>query len=409
MIENAVRGASLPRESSSSVCTYDSSYQQRPLGKQPDCAEVSHWQSPLPHLPLHAKVVVVELQCPACFRIWRSAATCVLLYTDGTFRYDPQEGQSFHDEVKERERRLALFPALQPYFVGHQGPPASAQFHLAYYFSEEPQYHDSPTLCYSIQYPGNLGRSRWLSKQYSFHLTYTSHIGPTLHVDQMPHSSNDILAAQASCPTDLSLDEFIACGHLRSSGSLQWLNILQGLRNRSLNLRRHQVHFLLAHTAFQVGPLDLNTGTWIWHQELQESSFCNALLGELENLFLDVGAASIDGVLMSTISLLLTRILASNPSEDVSERAIALLRRVRRKTFSWIQDLSYDLAKAPTNEERRNVLLDMASTCRSTFDVDPATLHKLFDSAEDVDALLSCAFFLNALRYICELCLIAKC
>ena len=155
-------------------------------------------------------------------------------------------------------------------------------------------------------------------------------------------------------------------------------------------------HYLLTHSAFQVGPLDLNTGTWTWHEELQESSFCNAILDELESLFVDVGGGSIDGLLMSTISLLLTRVLASSPCEDVSERIITLLRRVRRKTFRWVQELSYDLTKAPANEERKILLLTMAATCRSTFDVDPVILRKLFHSAEDVDALLTCAFFVHA-------------
>ena len=96
-----------------------------------------------------------------------------------------------------------------------------------------------------------------------------------------------------------------------------------------------------------------------------------------------------------------TRVLASSPSEGISDRAIALLRCIRRKTFSWVQELSYDLAKAPMNEEHRKLLLDMAATCRSTLDVDPDTLRKLFHSAEDVDALLSCAFFIHALRPKC--------
>ena len=211
------------------------------------------------------------------------------------------------------------------------------------------------------------------------------------------HTSNDVLSAQADCPADLSLDEFIAFAHLRSGGSLQWLNILRALRSRSLNFRRHQVHYLLAHAAFQVGPLDPTTGEWTWHQEFQDSSFCHDLLDELDCLFTDVGARSIDAVLMNTISLLLTRVLASSPSEEVSDRAVALLRSVRRKTFGWVQDLSYDLAQAPTNGERRHLLLEMAVTCRSTFDVDPATLRKICYSAEDVDVLLSCGFFIHAL------------
>ena len=219
------------------------------------------------------------------------------------------------------------------------------------------------------------------------------------YIGNTSHTSNDVLSAQANCPTNLSLDEFAACGHLRSGGSLQWLNILRELRSRTLNLRRHEVHFLLSHTVFQVGPLDLNTGMWIWHQEIQDSPFCHVLLDELENSFKSAGCALIDGVLMNTISMLLTRILALSPSEDISERAIALLRRVRMKMFSWVRQLSYDLTMAPgpANEERRNLLLDMAATCRSTFDVGHVTLCKLFRSPEDVDALLSCTFFIRTL------------
>ncbi|KAN0084602.1 hypothetical protein V8E55_008106, partial [Tylopilus felleus] len=58
---------------------------------------------------------------------------------------------------------------------------------------------------------------------------------------------------------------------------------------------------------------------------------------------------------------------------------------------------------APANEECKNLLLEMAATCRSTFDVDHVTLPKLFCSSEDVDALLSCSFFICALypAYCC--------
>ena len=159
----------------------------------------------------------------------------------------------------------------------------------------------------------------------------------TRYVNDTSHTPNKVVSTQANCPTDLSLDEFVVFAHLRSGGSLQWLNILQGLRSRTLNPRRHQVHFLLAHMAFQVGPLNMNTGTWIWHQELQDSYFCNALLDELDSLIADVGSRSIDGMLMSNVSLLLTRVLASSPSEGVSDQAFALLRSVRRKTFDWVQ------------------------------------------------------------------------
>jgi hypothetical protein len=365
-------------------------------------------ESPLPPLPLHAKVVVFELQCPACVRIWRSAALRILLLFD-------QAG-----DREEGHHLLARAPGLQPYFVERQGPPLLVQIHFAYFYPEGLQSRNSPILRYVLQFPSRhsntLGDSLlcilwqppkvgrlYFSNDLSWNPTYgfddhcPSCKDLEKYVNRTSHTPNDVLSSQADCPADLSLDEFIAFAHLRSGGSLQWLNILQGLRSRTLNLRRHQVHFLLTLAASQVGPLDLYVGTWIWHQELQDPCFCNALLDELDTLIADVGARSIDGVLMSTVSLLLARVLASSLNEGVSDRAIGLLRSVRRKTFGWVHELSYDLAKAPTNKERRNLLLDMAATCRSTFDVDPATLHKVLCSAEDVDALLSCSFFIHAL------------
>jgi hypothetical protein len=398
-------------EGASLAQTYDGyqEYQRHlPVRRLVECA-----QSPLPALLLHAKVVVFELQCPACIRIWRSAMPRILHY----FRRYGSNPLSLVAE--EGHHLLAHVPALQPYFVERQGSPLRHQICFAYFYSEIFQSRHSPTLRYVVQntHPKTLELTIWQPGRHysdhelSFNLTYGSGVSFShecpldrnleKYMDYTSHTPNDVLATQADCPADLSLDEFIAFGHLRSGGSLQWLNILQGLRSRTLNLRRHQVHLLLAHATFQVGPLDLNTGAWTWHRELQESSFCNDLLDELDSLFVDVGAGLMDGMLMNTISMLLSRVIASSPSEGVSDRTIALLRTVRMKTFSWVQEVSYDLTQAPMNEERRTLLLCMAATCRSTFDVDPTTLRKLFQSPEDVDALLSCAFFIHALRSTC--------
>ena len=351
--------------------------------------------------------------------IWRSAVPCILHFFSSQI--------SAHQILEEECHLLASVPALQPYFIERQAPPLYVQIQFAYFYPEIDifQFQNIPILCYVLQLHrhdvhtqelqvDSLSiwqpevRLSWTDWKLSFSLGYTlsSHFefpceGLAKYVNYTTHTPNDVLSAQADCPTDISLDEFIAFAHLQSGGSLQWLNILHGLRSRTLNLRRHQTHYLLVHVAFRVGPLDLDTGVWIWHHELQESSFCNALLDELDNLFMDVGAGLIDAVLMNTISLLLTRVLTSSPSEGVSDRAIVLLRSICRKIFSWVQELSYDLTMAPTNEECMNLLLDMAATCQSTFDVDPATLRKLFHSAKEVDALLSCIFFIHALHREC--------
>ena len=363
-----------------------------------ECAE-----SPLPALPLHAKVVVFELQCPPCIRIWRSAVACL-------FSFFTPYGPSISDE---QHNKLADDLALRSYFVERQGPSLCVQVHFAYCYPEAPQPPNGPTLDYVVCHHVPLTKcypdfSIWESRGcYDNEDLRDFRYSGVDMPEYLKYTSNDILAMQLDCPTDLPLNEFIAFAHLRSGGFLQWLNILRGLRSRTLNPRLHQVHFNLACAIFEVGPLDLNTGAWIWHQELQDASFCNALLDELDDLLGEIGDRSVDAVLMVVISLLLTRVLVSSPSEGVSEVTIALLRKVRKKTFRWVQDLSYDLSRTPTNklEERGTLLLDMATTCRSTFHVDGAILPKLFISAEDVDALLSCAFFIAA---HCGLCMFSS-
>jgi hypothetical protein len=233
-------------------------------------------QSPLPALPLYAKVVVFELQCPACIRIWRSAAPRIVY---GFHHF------IFGDESLDEEGGhylLARVPALQSYFVERQGPPLHVQINLAYFYplAFGDQSRTMLMLRYVVQFPdpnyiddlGDRLLSIWeveeafipfecLTYSLSLHFKCSSCGRLEKYVNHTFLTSNVVLADQADCPADLSLDEFIAFAHLRSGGSLQWLNILQGVCSRTLNLRRHQVHFLLAHAALQVGPLDLNTGT----------------------------------------------------------------------------------------------------------------------------------------------------
>ena len=358
-------------------------------------------QSPLPASSLHAKVVVFELRCPASVRIWRSAVPDIRHILN--YDYGAPPG---YEQGKEKNHLFADARSLQPYLLEHQGPalPLHFQVDLAYFYPDRKCscFRDRPKLRYVRRVPRS--RDFWefhktLKYDFQKHCLSCRVLANFVYYAD-DYTSNEVLSAQTDCPADLSLDEFVAFAHLRSSGSLQWLNILRGLRTRTLNLRHHQVHFLLFYVISQIGFYS-KTRTWGWHQELQDPLFCIALLDELESLLMEVGASSMDSVLMNTISLLLTRVLASSPSEDVSERATALLRSVRRKTFSYVQDLSYDLALAPANEQRRNLLVEMAATCRSTFDVDHATLSKLLHCPEDVDALLSCSFFIRALYPAC--------
>ncbi|KAG9308685.1 hypothetical protein JVU11DRAFT_11642 [Chiua virens] len=366
--------------------------------------------------PLCAKVIMFELHCPLPLRIWRSCIGHLL------YRFDHARIQPFLIEHGSKPHDLLLdIPELRPFLVQHlrQESPTYSQFHPAYLHPQGLESHRGTRLGYAFRWIlPRYEYSRWhgigdgpLSQYTTYYNFFADGSSCKVHtveqrkaslkplaayIANTTHTSNEILAAQTDCPREFILDEFIALGHLRSGSSLQWVNILRELRGRTLSFRSHEVHLLLAQAVCQVGPLDLDTGEWTWHQELQNPTFCNTFLKELESLFLDVAASSLDHVMMRTISLLLTRLLASNPRESILERALQLLRDVRWKTLEWVQELAYNLILEPTFEGRRESLYNMAATCRSTFDVDTSVLPRLFLSAQDVDALLSCAFFTKA-------------
>ena len=356
---------------------------------------VHEW--PLPAEPFQAEVVVFELDCPVSFNMWRTATFHLLvdLCLPPRSPYTPKV-------------TLCKYSPLRPYLVSH----ARSRFTLA--SNMEPFSVSNPTVSlpatresvcvanglefYSFDCRArnltskSLGHTN-IKKHYRYQIQRGPYRNLQKYVEGTSHTSNEVIANQADCHADLSLHEFLAFGHLRSGGVLQWFNILRELRGRSLSFRRYEVHFLLAQAVSQVGPL-IDTGL-SWHQELQQPAFCYALLEELESLLRDVEANWQEAVTMDTVSLLLRRLLAAGPDEAVSLKTLGLIRAVRSKVFAWVKELSAKLTRTPEDEEFRGYLRDCAAVCRSTFNVQSHLVHSLLNSAEDVEVLLTSAILIH--------------
>ena len=402
---------------------------------------------PLPAQQLQAEVVVFELNCPVSFNMWRTATFRLLVDLCSP-------SQVPHEPYIE----LHKYDSLQPYLVSHTRSRISlasdAKPFVVSHYQTTPIPTTEEAVCVSngLKFYGYDSHARVLTSEalgrFSIrkHCTYQIQSGPyggparvegpddgmaasfstcaatlpsphshapnpdsgssgstlCLHrhngnlqkyINTTLHTSNQVIANQVDCHADLSLHEYLAFGHLRSGGALQWLNILHGLRGRSLSFRRYEVHFLMTQAVSQVGP-PASTG-WAWHQDLQQPSFCCALLGELETLLRDIGGNWQEGVTMDTVSFLLRRLLSSDPDQAVSLRALDLLRAVRGKVFTWVEELSAKLTETPGDELLGGFLRDSAAICRSTFDVDSDLIHSVFSSAEDVDILLSSAILIH--------------
>jgi hypothetical protein len=118
-------------------------------------------------------------------------------------------------------------------------------------------------------------------------------------VSDTQHTSNDFIAAQADCPEEINLHEFISFSGLRSGPRLQWLNIARELAALSLSFRREEVHTLITQAAWQLGPL--SNGIREWHVDLGVSSFGNALLSEMGSLLEKIKANWQEEVTVRTI------------------------------------------------------------------------------------------------------------
>ncbi|KAG8217925.1 hypothetical protein J3R82DRAFT_6091 [Butyriboletus roseoflavus] len=353
---------------------------------------------PLPAEQFRAEAVVFELDCPISFNMWRNATFHLLV-----------DLCSPAIEPKKPYIQLSKYVALQPYLVQHPRSRISLASDTKPFVVSHYSRTRIPTTQEEVCVNNGLNVYGFDSHSYipvsealgrldigrycTYQLQSESYQNLQKYVDATSHTSNEVVANQADCHQDLSIDEFMAFGHLRSGGLLQWFNILRELRGRSLSFHHHEVHLLLAQAVSQVGPFA--NAEWTWHQEIQQPSFCYALLGELESLLRDVEANWLEAITMDTISFLLRRLLASSPDQAVSQKALGLLRTTRGKVFSWVQELSAKLAKTPGDEELRGILRDVAAVCRTTFDVDPAIIQELLHSAADIDVLLSSAILIH--------------
>ena len=353
---------------------------------------------PLPANQLQAEVVVFELNCPVTFDMWRTATFHLLVDLCSPSVEQPRDFFFPLSNCEALRRYLVKHPRSRLSLVSNAKP-----FTVSYPTARIPARQEEVCLKNALVFfafdtitgiPVSHAVGRSDSKGYC---TYRLRSGPyhdlQKYVDSTSHTSNEVMANQADCHKDLSIHEYMAFGHLRSGGLLQWLNILRELRGRSLSFRRHEVHMLLAQAISQVGPLS-NAG-WTWHQEIQQPTFCHALLGELQSLIRNVEASWLEVVTMDTISVLLRRLFASSPDQAISLEAVGLLRTMRSKVFSWVHELLVGLLKTPGDEGLREVLRDTAAICRSTFDVDPVIIPKVLHSTEDIEVLLSSAIIIH--------------
>ncbi|KAG1750378.1 uncharacterized protein EDB91DRAFT_1303342 [Suillus paluster] len=331
-----------------------------------------------------AIVVVFELACPTTFDMWRSMTFHILidvctpeeiLPTD-PFMTLPKYGALQKYRQCHPRQRLTLASDAKPFTMCHYSSTCIPK--------EDDKMHGLADILL-LRFDS--------SKLCTFLLPKGPYNGLQQYLAGMSHMSNEVIANQADCHKDMTIHEFIAFRALQSGPLLQWMNILCELRARVLNFRREEVHLLLVQAISQVGPLSLDDNL-VWHEELSSAPFINALLGELECLMASVEGNWLEGITISTIIMLVCRIL-STEEESIKRHGYLLLRNIRTTTITLLTQLSGKMQAnndKTVSQDLQGRVHDMAITCRSTFDVDvDGDASLLLTSNDDMKVFAYCA------------------
>ncbi|KAH9030130.1 hypothetical protein EDB85DRAFT_2247266 [Lactarius pseudohatsudake] len=369
--------------------------------------DIHEW--PLPQDPGKIQSVVFELSPPRAFSTWREV-TYKILRDIGTSNAKPNA------YVKADQPKLFLdtFSGLRPWAVRYS-------YHRITIASTTNSFRDQSHYK-AVRIPANQSQvllnnglsyklfdrraKSWAGRPF-LGSTIANFCAPPIpmsspynkihsFVSGTHHTSNEVIAAQADCPPELSPHEYIAFSGLRSGPRLQWLNVARELSSPSLSFRREGVHTLITQAAWHLGPS--SDGVREWHTDLDIPSFGWTLLHELESLLGRIEANWLEEVTVRTIALLTSRLLSSAHDPDIRQSAYALLRRARSVAHRWISELGSKLETTDDETARANLrrrLCILAATCFSTYNVCLEHLPGILSSDNDIAIAVHCAVIVH--------------
>ncbi|KZV68204.1 hypothetical protein PENSPDRAFT_754324 [Peniophora sp. CONT] len=363
-----------------------------------DSLRIDLHEWPLPSNDQLARMVVFELACPPIFSRWREMTYRVLTSVgklgsaqDGADPYTTLKAYSdlsrYHTA---RPSPLVLASDTKPFINAHYSqtkiPASESQVCVnngltpyLFHSDDRVQLSSDPFTSSSFIH----FCSPALDSESPYH-----HLQAAL--DFTTHTSNEILADQASCPKDLSLSEHIAFASMRSGGRLQWLNVLRELHARTLTFNAPDVHRLLSQAIWQVGPLVSGDTRREWHLELDDLPFCTAILAELQALLESIGENWKEITTVRTIVVIALRVLEACPHDTAQKEARGVLCEARKLAALFRNNL-HERLRSVSEEGRpvaQRLVCEAAAVCAMTFDVPDGHLLLMLGSSSGVYELV---------------------
>lgn len=394
---------------------HDPKCQRCKLKSQAGSLSIECHEWPLPRDNLAKKVVIFELDVPLPVSKWRDTTYSLLVDV-----FTASRSESAFGGKNKKQYYLLEYNGLTPYSISRKSQrlqlaSATKPFTVSHYRSKKVSAATEETICvdnglkfefydFPTQKP-----ARTLMGHYDVRTLCALKLptGPyhslQFALTDTIHTSNMIVAQQSTCPSDVTIHEFLAFGHLRAGHRLQWQNIARNLVDGGLDFNREEIHLLLAQAAWQAGPaakpwsLQVNRDS---HGCLEEASFCKDILRALgKNLtFVEMNWQGATAV--RTMVVLATRLLSLSVNDEVHQESFDFLGKARQVAFRWTSELSKKLADCENEEQLKawtNSTLEVALTCHGTFDVDEQYLPRLLDSKQNLAILVECSIIVHDL------------
>ncbi|KAF8244797.1 hypothetical protein K440DRAFT_665544 [Wilcoxina mikolae CBS 423.85] len=368
--------------------------------------QVHEW--PLPEDDLQSKVVVFELRCPMEFSVWRDMTYKVL-------RDVGQDSESSHTKSQPLQQ-LDNYPGLQKYFKSPLLPGrlqklhwsstskafASTHFRQIRFTSNRDDVFVNHALRYRLF---DAEGEQWVDGRVGSDIipvcTFRLPEGPYKKLQYSIRSTiippNQIIARQSECPVELSTHEYLAFGLLRAGGRLQWRNIIRELRSHTLTFSHEAVGMLIMQCAWQAErPGRLKTCR-MYHEDLQDFSFGEALVAELGSALENIAMNWQEATTVHSLAILAIQLLSFTQHQIIAEGAVEFLRKARLVSLEWARELSRQLPNCGSGEMRESQLrvVQLAAICRTTFNVEHNHLEKLLHSDEDIAILVECSTMIH--------------
>lgn len=376
--------------------------------KQADHMRIEVHEWPLPDT-LAQEAVIFELWCPAPFAIWRETTFRILTdFCSATHNPPPIDQQPYET--------AAIYSGLKSYFDAGL---LTRKSKLSYtsttksFLASHYRYARLPTTIDEICVKNALrfalydaSTHNWTSNRLPEidirHLcTFRIPDGPYKRLQYTlrgtSHTANQVLTRQYECPPELQLHEYIAFGLLRSGPRLQWLNMLRELRSRTLTFSAEAVNMLYLQAAWQVGPTGGKKYAREYHVEPGEYEFGRQMTQELSAMLEGVEENWQEVLAVQTMIVLAGQILAGTRTGAVAVEVVGFLRKARGVCLAWTRELAGKLPDCKPLEVREFQLrvVQMAATCRMTFDVEKRYLQDVLSTGEDVAVLVECATMIH--------------